>query len=340
MTRAETPAPLTASETASFVLAGAALLAVFLLHLVPALLAGFLTWMLLGAMARRLKGRRISHGLARMLAVGLLGIAAAGTVTAAILLLYAFARGKIGDLPSVVDKMAETLARLRSTLEEAGLPLPLPAEGGATGAVGSWLKEHAGTLRHAGTVGLRGLVHALLGAVAGVFVFFHAEGAPAAAPLAAALEERARRFGESFRSVAKAQLEISAVNSVLTAVFLFAVLPLLGFRLPLGGTLVAITFLCGLVPVAGNLVSNTVVVLVALGVSPWAALWAFVFLVLVHKLEYVLNARIVGHRIGASAWETLLAILVFEAAFGVAGVILAPVIYAWAKGELVARGLV
>ena len=36
----------------------------------------------------------------------------------------------------------------------------------------------------------------------------------------------------------------------------------------------------------------------ALGVSPWAAVWALVFLVLVHKLEYVLNARIVGGHIG------------------------------------------
>ena len=91
---------------------------------------------------------------------------------------------------------------------------------------------------------------------------------------------------------------------------------------------------------AGNLVSNTVIVLVSLGVAPWVAVVSLVFLVLVHKLEYLLNAKIVGGRIGAAAWETLLAIVVFEAAFGVPGVILAPVVYAWAKAELVDRGLV
>ena len=90
----------------------------------------------------------------------------------------------------------------------------------------------------------------------------------------------------------------------------------------------------------GVSVSNTVIVLVSLGVSPWAAVGSLAFLVLVHKLEYLLNAKIVGGRIGASAWETLLAILVFEAAFGIPGVILAPVVYAWAKAELVDRGLV
>ncbi|HSB35241.1 MAG TPA: hypothetical protein VLH41_00085, partial [Thermoanaerobaculia bacterium] len=106
------------------------------------------------------------------------------------------------------------------------------------------------------------------------------------------------------------------------------------------GTLVAVTFVSGLVPVAGNLVSNTFIVLVSLGVSPWVALASLVFLVVVHKLEYVLNAKIVGGRIGAAAWETLLAILLFEAAFGIPGVVVAPVVYAWAKGELRERGLV
>jgi predicted PurR-regulated permease PerM len=326
-------------ERASFVLAALALLAALLFHLVPALLAGFLAWALLQSMARRLRGGRVSHGLARALAAGLLGLVAAGLVTLAIILLYGFVRGRIGDLPAVLERMGDTLARLRETLEGAGVSLPLPARGGSTEAVADWLREHAGELRHAGTVGARGLVHALLGAVVGVLVFFRAPS-DAPGPLGAQLEERLRRFGKSFRSVAKAQIEISAVNTVLTALFVFAILPALGVRLPLTGTLVAITFLCGLIPVAGNLVSNTVIVLVSLGVAPWVAAVSLAFLVLVHKLEYLLNAKIVGGRIGASAWETLLAILVFEAAFGIPGVVLAPVVYAWTKAELVDHGLV
>ncbi|HTS01719.1 MAG TPA: AI-2E family transporter [Thermoanaerobaculia bacterium] len=330
--------PLAPYERASFLLFGLALLVTFLLHLVPGFLAGFLSWALLAALARRLHGRRISHGVARMLAVGSLGLVAAGAVTAAVILLYGFLRGRIGDLPSVVEKMSETTGRLREMLASSGLPVP-PATGSSGEAAAKWLKEHAEGLRHAGTVGLRGLAHALLGAFIGIFVFFREPDRPAG-PLATALGERVRSFADAFRSVAKAQIEISVVNTLLTALFLFGAEPLFGVRLPLPGTLVAIAFLCGLIPVAGNLVSNTVIVLVSLGVSPWAGVAALGFLLVVHKLEYFLNAKIVGGRIGAAAWETLLAIVVFEAAFGIPGVILAPVIYAWAKGELSARGLV
>jgi predicted PurR-regulated permease PerM len=326
-------------ERTSFVLAALALLATLLLHLVPALLAGLLATALLHAMARRLRGGRVSHGLARGLAAGLFGLVAMALVALAIVLLWGFVRGRFGDLPAVLERMGETLARLKETLETAGISAPLPARGGSTEAVAGWLRENAGALRHAGTVGARGLAHALLGAVVGILVFFRVPaGEPG--PLAAALEERLARFARCFRSVARAQVEISAVNTLLTAVFVFAILPGFGVALPLRSTLVAITFLCGLVPVAGNLLSNTVIVLVSLGVSPWAAAGSLAFLVLVHKLEYVLNARIVGGRIGAAAWETLLAILVFEAAFGVPGVVLAPVVYAWAKSELASRGLV
>lgn len=325
-------------ERASFVLFGAFLLAVFLLHLVPTLLAGFLTSMLLHGMARRLQGERVSHGLSRALAVGLLGLVAGGLVAAAFILLYGFIRGRFGDFPGILDSMGDTLARLRKTLESAGMNLPLPSADGSTAALASWLREHAGELRHAGTAGLRGLVHALFGAVLGVLVFFRGR-AEVSGSLASALGRRLRRFNEAFRSVVKAQIKISAANTLLTGIYLLAVLPLFGARLPLPGTLIALTFLTGLIPVAGNLVSNTVIVLVSLGVSPWVAVSSLVFLVAIHKLEYLLNAKIVGEHIGAAAWETLIAILVFEAAFGIPGVILAPVIYAFAKGELREHGL-
>jgi len=59
----------------------------------------------------------------------------------------------------------------------------------------------------------------------------------------------------------------------------------------------------------------------------------------VHKLEYFLNARIVGGEIKASAWELLCAMLLFEAAFGLPGLVAAPIFYAYAKAELRQLGL-
>jgi predicted PurR-regulated permease PerM len=65
-----------------------------------------------------------------------------------------------------------------------------------------------------------------------------------------------------------------------------------------------------------------------------------IFLVVIHKVEYFLNARIVGTRIQARAWELLLAMLVLEVAFGMAGLIAAPVYYAYIKKELSEAGLI
>jgi len=60
----------------------------------------------------------------------------------------------------------------------------------------------------------------------------------------------------------------------------------------------------------------------------------------IHKLEYFLNARIVGAQIRASAWELLTAMLVMEGCFGLAGLVAAPICYAWLKDELASRHLI
>ena len=60
----------------------------------------------------------------------------------------------------------------------------------------------------------------------------------------------------------------------------------------------------------------------------------------IHKLEYFLNARIVGGQINAKAWELLTAMLVMESAFGLAGLVAAPIGYAWLKDELSQKGLI
>jgi predicted PurR-regulated permease PerM len=48
----------------------------------------------------------------------------------------------------------------------------------------------------------------------------------------------------------------------------------------------------------------------------------------------------IGAQVHARAWELLLAMLVMEAAFGIPGLIAAPIYYAYVKDELVSRRLV
>jgi predicted PurR-regulated permease PerM len=70
------------------------------------------------------------------------------------------------------------------------------------------------------------------------------------------------------------------------------------------------------------------------------ALGSLTYLVVIHKLEYFLNARLVGTQIRARSWELLLAMLLMEAMFGIAGLIAAPIYYAYLKDELSGARLV
>jgi len=165
-------------------------------------------------------------------------------------------------------------------------------------------------------------------------------GDTAGRPLAAALIGRIERFGDAFRRIVFAQVRISLINTFLTWLYLGVALPALGYELPYITTLVTITFLAGLLPVVGNLISNTVLVAVSLTHSFWLAISSLIFLIVIHKLEYFLNAHIIATRIRAGVWELLLAMLVMEATFGFRGLIAAPVCYAYLKDELSSRGLV
>jgi predicted PurR-regulated permease PerM len=143
--------------------------------------------------------------------------------------------------------------------------------------------------------------------------------------------EVARRFAALYRSfvtVMGAQIVISAVNTVLTGIFVLAT------QLPYAVVVIGVTFLCGLLPVVGNLVSNTIVVGIGFTVSPEMALGALVFLVGIHKLEYFLNSKIVGWRIQNPLWLTLLGLVIGEKLMGIPGMILAPVLLYYIKVEM------
>jgi predicted PurR-regulated permease PerM len=135
-------------------------------------------------------------------------------------------------------------------------------------------------------------------------------------------------------------MRISTLNTTIAAIYLAIILPLLDVQLPLVKTMIAVTFIVGLLPVLGNLISNTVIVIVSLSFSPLFVAGSLAFLVVIHKLEYFVNTRIIGTRIRARALELLAAMLVMEAAFGVPGLIAAPVYYAYLKDGLSLRGLI
>jgi predicted PurR-regulated permease PerM len=326
-------------EVAAWILVAAGLLIVLKLQLLPALLAGLLVYELVHMAVPRLP-RRLSGERARVLAVTVLAFLAVGVVAAAVTGLVVFIRGE-GHLASLLEKMAESISRARANLPSwLSSYLPANADDLKDDCV-HWLQSHAKEIRTLGADFGRALAQIVVGLVAGAMVSLtDVRPHKLDRPLARALAERMARLGNAFRRVVFAQVRISAINALLTGVFLLGGLPIFGVRLPLAKTLVILTFVVGLLPVVGNLISNTVVVIVGFSASVYVAVAALVFLVVIHKLEYFLNARIVGAQISARAWELLVAMLLMEAAFGIPGIVAAPIYYAYLKDELSARELV
>jgi len=244
-------------------------------------------------------------------------------------------------VPALLQKMADILDTWRTTMP-AWIVEHLPGDvDEMKGQTVQWLRSHAGDLQHAGAEAGRGLAHIIVGLAVGALVALHDVQRPdSLGPLARSLGERAGKLGNAFRRVVFGQVRISAINAVLTALYVVIALPLAGVHLPLAKTMIAVVFLVGLLPVIGNLISNTIIVVLSLSVSLQVAIVSLVFLVVIHKLEYFLNAHIVGTQVHAHAWELLLAMLVMEAAFGISGLIAAPIYYAYLKDELVSRKLI
>lgn len=319
-----------------------ALVLILNLHLLPALFAGLLVYELVHILAPRIFGLRDQPGRAKIVAVALLATAVVIGISALIALAIAFFGSEGGSLAVLLQKMAEIIESSRATLPkwaQEWLP-PADAEALKEGMV-EWLREHAQELKAIGGETGRAVAHALVGMIIGSLIALReVQTVREPGPLARALLGHAASLGEAFRRIVFAQVRISGLNAVLTGIYLAVVLPLFGVNLPLTKTMIMVTFIVGLLPVIGNLISNTVIVIISLSHSLPAAAASLVFLVVIHKLEYFVNARIIGSQIQAAAWELLLAMLVMEAAFGIPGVIAAPVFYAYAKAELTGRGLI
>jgi len=309
-----------------------------LLQTVPALLAGLLAFVLtrglLFALRRWDAQRRLpAHGMLAGVFVGVGSIA----VLAIISVLVARLLGG--------ESLREFMLTVANTIEQAKRFLP-PALAGyipesileLREMVSGALKEHVNTVAGFGTHLLHSLLLTLIGWITGVL---------AAVGIAVPDEDKTEQpvfyetwarqwsmLSVAFKNVAWAQAKIAAINAVLTGVFLVVVMPLLGWHLPYVKSLILATFICGLMPVVGNILSNTLICTMALTVAFPAAVVSLVYLFVSHKLEYFLNARIQGHEIGAKAWELLIVLFTFEILFGPAGMVAAPVIYAFAKADL------
>jgi predicted PurR-regulated permease PerM len=328
-------------DVTAWVIMGITLVAVLWLHLIAGLLAGLLVFELVQVIAARHHYLGVSRRVGGWIAVALVAVVVVLALVLGGLSVANLVTDKSDNLPALVRKMADIIGSARAYLPPWAREYLPSNVNEMENTAASWLRANARGLQDFGERSAGVLLHLLVGMIIGAMVALTDLRPTRELPvLSRALEQRVSRLGLSFRRIVFAQIRISALNTTLTAIYLVVILPLLGVNLPLTKTMILVTFVAGLMPVIGNLISNTVIVVVSLSVSLYAAVGSLVFLVAIHKLEYFVNARIIGGQIHARAWELLLAMLVMDAVFGIPGVIAAPIYYAYIKDELRARGLV
>ncbi|MHB1084544.1 MAG: AI-2E family transporter [Thiobacillus sp.] len=334
-------APASRYEIAAWLMMAAGLLFTLMFHLLAALLSGLLVVQMVHLLAPRFVIGRLDHIWAKVLVVSLITLIVLGALGGFSAGVIVYLRSE-GGLAGLLTKMAEIIENSRQLLPLWAAEWLPQGDGSVIRAeLVEWLRTHALDIRKFSGDAGRVLLHFIIGLIIGSFIALRqASPHQTLAPMAQAMCERVNRLGAAFRRVVFAQMRISALNSLLTGIYLMLVLPAFGVHLPFTKTMIVVTFIVGLLPVLGNLVSNTIIVIISLSNSLYIAAASLGFLVIIHKLEYFVNARIIGGQIKARAWELLIAMVVMEAAFGAQGVIAAPIIYAYVKKELIDRELI
>lgn len=327
-------------DLASYLIAAIALFVILKSGLLVALFSGLILYSLVRLLVPTIQ-RRFSNQQARLIAVGFLSIMVILALSFSIWGVFAFLRSDAGNLQNLLQKLADMIEASRQQLPlwiSSNIPEDVD---GLKRIMIAALRDHAGEAKMVGQEAGHIIVHLLLGMIiASMVALQDATSTHRYRPFAAALHQRVVNLAEMFHRVVFAQVRISLINTVFTGIFLAVILPMAGVNLPLVKSMIAVTFVAGLIPVVGNIISNTVIVIVSLSHSLQMAAVSLSFMVIIHKLEYFLNARIIGSQVNAKAWELLTAILVMETLFGLPGVVAAPVFYSYIKKELCDRDLI
>jgi predicted PurR-regulated permease PerM len=326
----------------SYFLVAFSILFLFYFHLIGGLIGGLTVFLIVNQLHSWL-GTKVHSKWAHkatMLAVTVLTVLILSLIGLGI---YSGLSGGQSHFANLSNDVLNVIQQLRTYLPESLLHYIPDDVMELKTQVSEVVKKHLPNLLSFTTSSAHALFIVIIGMLIGAviaFSFLKDDEPEALGPFSAELVERIRLFATVFQKVVFAQVKISAINTTLTGIYLLLILPFAGVHVSYAKTLVLLTFVFGLLPVIGNLISNTLIVVLSLMVSFNVAIASLTFLVVVHKLEYYVNAKIIGNKLKVSIWEMLIAIIVFETVFGVLGAVLSPVIYGYIKEELKKHNLI
>lgn len=245
-----------------------------------------------------------------------------------------FVREAFDGLPRIAETSIPMILRFA---KDQGMTLPFEDLDTLKALIMDGVKSKVGYLGNFAKLATKEFAYLLIGAVAAASIFInptldldkgrHLIPNNLYSLMSDAIVSRFQSFYLSFARVMGAQLLISLINTACTAMYIVSI------GLPYSVMVILLTFLCGLLPIIGNLISNSVIVALSFTISPKLALISLIFLVVLHKLEYFLNSKIIGDRIRNPVWLTLVGLIIGERLMGVPGMILAPVVLNFIKVE-------
>ncbi len=244
-----------------------------------------------------------------------------------ILITYKVIPLMLKNFPELTSQLQVQLVKV---LKEAGAKWNLSQYIDVDEVKGAALKASSGILRFlldSLTPLYKGIIQFIFALVINLFFYFEAERVEQTFTrnpdslmcfLYRFMQVRLRIFYAYFRRVMGGQVIISLINTVISSI------AIVGLGLPHPFLMIFIVFFCGLFPVIGNLISNTVLIFNAfVSIGLWGAGVCLILLISIHKLEYFLNSRIIGGIVRLPMAVSLAALIFCEVMLGIPGLILA-----------------
>lgn len=324
-------------EISSYVLMAIFIVSAFLLHLMTTVVAGTVVFLLIKKLYNKLNPES-KNPYAQKITLGIVVAIVVILMTCVVFFASYAIKSNHGSTQHIIEQAFVVLQETKQYLPQSMLSYIPDDVIDLKEKIINVFNEQKPRVFEVTTTSLKMFAHSLLGIFLGAVIAFSFLGFERKTyemkSLSEAVYNRINVFADVFERVIFAQGKISAINTTLTTIYLLILLPLFGVNIPYAKTLIILTFCVGLIPVLGNLVSNAFIILISLTVSFKVSVASLVFLVVIHKLEYYINAKIVGSKIKTAIWELLIAMIIMETLFGLIGVAIAPIIYGYMKEEL------
>jgi len=285
--------------------------------------------LLLNPLVRFLRRMRVPRGLA----VGAVFMSFLGAVAAAIILLIPPIQSQINEiranLPLYTDQAQRQVQKLQAFFDRNGFDVDVQERAGAgVQAIREWANDLSGNAVSYSLNALGALVITIIIIVAAVYMLLDAPKIARAArrmggPSAAQFLRRTER---TLVEYIKAQTLVCLIIGVSagTVLWIFGITGIFPPGASYAVLFAAWIFLMEFIPYIGPILGAVPPLLLALFISPWAALWVLIAFIAIHQFEgHVVVPQVMGDAVGVHPLVVIFGVLIGDELYGLVGIVLA-----------------